>query len=148
MFESLYNTVALKFFIKKKLNQRYFPVNTAKFLKSAFVTEHRRLLSTWSYHILWLINEQSRSHHVLCRKRVSIITDLLLRIIRYKEKIIKMSLTDFFVVAVLESVYYTCCCSITNTVISLVAHKLHQIRVNNHVKSTQSKLTKNIIVFH
>ena len=37
---------------------------------------------------------------------------------------------------VLESVYFTCCCSITNANISHVAHKLHQIHMNNQEKFT------------
>ena len=45
VFESIFNKVALKFFIKKRL-QHYFPVNIAKFLKATFVIEHRWLLST------------------------------------------------------------------------------------------------------
>ena len=36
-----------------------------------------------------------------------------------------MSLNDFLLIFVLERVYFICCCSITNTVISLVAHKPH-----------------------
>ena len=35
---SLFNEVALKFFIKKR--QKYFPVNIAKFLRTAFVIKH------------------------------------------------------------------------------------------------------------
>ena len=37
-----------------------------------------------------------------------------------------MSLNEFFVF-ILESVYFIYCCSVTDTMISLVAHKLHQI---------------------
>ena len=47
-----------------------------------------------------------------------------------------MSLSDFPFIFVLESVYFICCCSITNTVISLVAHKLHLIHMNNQEKFT------------
>ena len=32
-------------------------MNIAKFLRIAFVTEHRWLLSTWPYYMPWLINE-------------------------------------------------------------------------------------------
>ena len=38
--------VALKFFIKKRLQRKYFPVDIAKFLRTAFVIEHWWLLST------------------------------------------------------------------------------------------------------
>ena len=32
-----FSKIALKFFIKKRLQHRYFPVNIAKFLRTAFV---------------------------------------------------------------------------------------------------------------
>ena len=41
VFESLCNKVALKFFIKKRLQHRYFPVNIAKILRTAFVIKHQ-----------------------------------------------------------------------------------------------------------
>ena len=44
--ESLFNKVGLNFFIKKRPQHRYFPVNIAKFLRTAFVTEHRLLFSS------------------------------------------------------------------------------------------------------
>ena len=55
----------LKFFIKKRLQHRYFPVNITKSLRTTFVIENRRLLSTWPYYIFkwyvipmtWMINE-------------------------------------------------------------------------------------------
>ena len=53
----LFNKAGLKFFIKKKLQHRYFPVNIAKFLRKAFVIKRWWLLSTWPYYILWMINE-------------------------------------------------------------------------------------------
>ena len=37
VLESLFNKAGLKFFIQKKLQHRYFPVNVAKFLRTAFV---------------------------------------------------------------------------------------------------------------
>ena len=37
MLESLFNKVALKLFIKKKLQDRHIPVNIAKFLSAAFL---------------------------------------------------------------------------------------------------------------
>ena len=40
LLELLFKKVALKFFIKKRLQQRYFPVNIAKILRTAFVIEH------------------------------------------------------------------------------------------------------------
>ena len=48
VLESLFNKVALKLFIKKRVQHSYFPVNIAKFLRTAFAIEHgwRRLL-TW-----------------------------------------------------------------------------------------------------
>ena len=65
-----------------------------------------------------------------------------------------MVFSHFFV---LKSVYFISCCSITNTVISLVAHKLHSIHMNHpekfrtrscklKVKSTQSKIANDVIV--
>ena len=62
---------ALKFSIKKKLQRRYFPVNIAKFLRSAFVIEHRWMLSTFDPIIYsdWL-TKSLRSHQVLCLKHV------------------------------------------------------------------------------
>ena len=44
-----------KFFIKKRLQRKYFPVDIAKFLRTAFVIEHWWLLSTWPYYILLVI---------------------------------------------------------------------------------------------
>ena len=41
VLESLFNKVAIKFFIKQRLKHKYFPVNIAKFLKTAFVKEYR-----------------------------------------------------------------------------------------------------------
>ena len=38
--ESLFNKVALKFFIEKTLPHMYFPVNVAEFLRGAFVIKH------------------------------------------------------------------------------------------------------------
>ena len=38
--------LALKFFIKKRLQRRYFPKDIAKFLRTAFAIEHLWLLST------------------------------------------------------------------------------------------------------
>ena len=71
-----------------------------------------------------------------------------------------MSLNEFFVF-ILESVYFIYCCSVTDTMISLVAHKLHQIPMSNQekftarsskLKTTQSKVANNIIasrsIFH
>ena len=57
VLESRFIKVALKFFIKKRLKHRYFPVNIAKFLRTDFATEARWLLSTWPCYILWMINE-------------------------------------------------------------------------------------------
>ena len=37
VLESLFNKVALKFFIEKRLQRRYFPVKIAKFLRTVFV---------------------------------------------------------------------------------------------------------------
>ena len=54
--ESLFNKTALKFFIEKRLQHRYFPVNI-KLLGVAFVVENWWLLSTWLDYILWMINE-------------------------------------------------------------------------------------------
>ena len=42
-----------------------------------------------------------------------------------------MYLNDF--IFVLESVYFICCCSITNTIISLVAHK-QQVKTSSKLK--------------
>ena len=65
------------------------------------------------------------SHHVLHRKRVSIITYLQLEINRYQRENDKQKcpLIIFFIF-LLKSVYFICCCSITNTVIPHVAYKL------------------------
>ena len=52
MFKSLFNKVALKFFIKKRLQHRNFPVNIAQFLRTAFAIEHWCLLLTLPYYIL------------------------------------------------------------------------------------------------
>ena len=41
VFESLFDKVGLKFFIKRRLQHRYFPVNMAEFLGAAFVIEHQ-----------------------------------------------------------------------------------------------------------
>ena len=46
MLESLFNIDALKYFIEKRLQLRYFPGVIAKFLRTAFVIEQRWLLST------------------------------------------------------------------------------------------------------
>ena len=43
---------ALKFLIQKRLQHSYFPVNIAKFLRTAFVIEHQWLFSTWPYYKL------------------------------------------------------------------------------------------------
>ena len=56
VLESLFHKVALKFFIKKRLRCRYFPVNMAKFLRIASVMEYWWLLSTWPYYVPWMIN--------------------------------------------------------------------------------------------
>ena len=40
MLESLFNKTALKFFIEKRLQHMYFPVNIVKFLGVAFVVEN------------------------------------------------------------------------------------------------------------
>ena len=40
------------------------------FFKSCFCYIYGWLLSTWPWYILWIINDSSRSHHVLCRKHV------------------------------------------------------------------------------
>ena len=56
----------------------------------------------------------SRSHLVLCRKQ--------LRTNRHKRETDKQKCVSVFVV---ESSYLRCCCSITNTEISLVTNKLH-----------------------
>ena len=53
----IFDKVVLKFFIKKRLQHRNFPVNIRKFLETAFVIDHRSLLSTWPYYILSMINE-------------------------------------------------------------------------------------------
>ena len=37
VLESLFKNVSLKFFIKKRLQHKYFPANIAKFLRTAFV---------------------------------------------------------------------------------------------------------------
>ena len=41
MLETRFTKVALKFFIKKRLQHRYFPVNIGKSLRTAFVIENR-----------------------------------------------------------------------------------------------------------
>ena len=47
VFRVSFKKVVLKFFVKKRIQHSYFPVNIAKFLKTAFVIEHGWLLSTW-----------------------------------------------------------------------------------------------------
>ena len=46
MLESLFNKVALKFFVKKRLQHRDFLVNIAKSIRTAFVIKDRWQLST------------------------------------------------------------------------------------------------------
>ena len=41
VLKSLFNKVAMKFFIEKKLRHRYFPVSIAKTLRKAFVIKQR-----------------------------------------------------------------------------------------------------------
>ena len=41
MLETLFTKVALKLFIKKRLQYRYFPMNFGKSLRTAFVIGHR-----------------------------------------------------------------------------------------------------------
>ena len=67
----------------------------------------------------------------------STIANLQLRRNRYKrendkQKCLLMIFFQFF----LERVYFMCCCGITNTVISFVAHKLHYSYINNQEKYT------------
>ena len=90
--ESLFNKVALKFFIKKRFQHRYFPVNIARFLRRAFVIKHQWLLSTWPYFILWMINDFIKfSSCAMLKACVSIITKLHLQINRYKRENKKFS---------------------------------------------------------
>ena len=68
----------MKLFIKKKLQHRYIPLNIAKFLRTAFVMEHRWLLSTWPYYTLRMAYEFiAFSSYAMTKVRVSIITNLL-----------------------------------------------------------------------
>ena len=67
--------------------------------------------------------------------RVSIITNLHLRINKHKRENDKQKcLLMIFLSLFLKVLLKTCCCSITNTVTSLVPHKLHQIHMNNQQK--------------
>ena len=65
----------------------------------------------------------SRSHHVL-----TVVSF-------YYNKFVATNLFDNgFILFLFSKVSTLCCCSITNTVISLVANKPYQIRVNNQEK--------------
>ena len=64
VFESLFNKVPLKFFIKKRLQRRYFPVNIAKCLRTAFVIDHQQLLSTWR----WVSDKKISTRTILGNK--------------------------------------------------------------------------------
>ena len=84
--------VALKFFTKKRLQHRYFPVNIVKILRTAFVIKDQWLLSTWPYFILWMINDFIKfSSCAMLKACVSIITKLQLQINRYKRENKKFS---------------------------------------------------------
>ena len=87
VMESLFKKVALKFFIKKRLQHRYFPVTNAKFLRTAFVIEHQWLFSIWPYYILWMIYELiTFSVYTMSYGHVSTVTDLQLWINQYKKE--------------------------------------------------------------
>ena len=118
--------------------------------------EQRWLLSTCPYYILSMYNKEfimfpscAMSKARFCYKKLAALNKHI------KGKMItKMSLNEFFVF-ILESVYFICCCSVTDTMISLVAHKLHKIPMSNQakftarsskLKTTQSKFANNIIV--
>ena len=103
-----------------------------------------------------MINELiALSSCVMSKVHVSIITNLQLRINRYKrendkQKCLLIMIPFLFVLESVyficccesvcfmfcECVYFICCCTIANTVISLVAHKLLQIQINNQEKFT------------
>ena len=120
--------IVFKLFIKKRLQHRYLTVHFVKFFGRALCYSTPvvpfELTLSYTCHIpyyTWLMTS-SHSNYALCCTRVSIITTLRLRTIRYK----RMSLiNDFHFVFVFESVYFIYCCSIPNTVISLLVHKLH-----------------------
>ena len=79
--------VILKFFIRKRLQHKYFFVNIAKFFKTAFVVGHRWLLSSWPYKILWMIYELiAFSSCAMSYAHVSIITNLQLGLSKYKRE--------------------------------------------------------------
>ena len=61
-----------------------------------------------------MITELITFSSLQCRKCLSIITNLQLRINRYKRKNDKQKC--ILIIFLLESVYFICCCSITNTV--------------------------------
>ena len=85
--ESLFKKVALKFFILKILQYRYFSVIIAKFLRIAFGIEHRWLLPTWPCYVLWMIYELiASSSSAVSYARLSIITTLQLRVSKYKRE--------------------------------------------------------------
>ena len=104
------------------------PVNIVKFLRVDLVIEHRWLVSSWPYYILWLIIELIAFSSCARVSSACFCCNKFATTNKHKKENDKQKcplIAIFFYFCFWKHILHSCWCSLTITVIFRVAHKLN-----------------------